>query len=189
MDRRWEWRYFVKDNVHGPFHREDIYFPASPSLGLKLRNGDTRWLEVKVLLEQRDNGVGLWHKLLTRDCVNASTKQLVDVEAALFAVFRVRSELPEQHLLAHKGLRVHCLKRKSNTPTGEECQCTFTVYLPGATAPALVESYHSISVELEDPDRISRHLPPLPQGARVASFPQLVTDLATQALLCRRLGS
>lgn len=162
----WEWRYFkpiASAALERARCRTDVYFPASAGVGVKLRNMERDKLEAKVLMAE-DGDVGLWHKHYLPYDVN-----------------RVQDITDNDISMLSSGLLVYCRKQKRPTQTGEHCVCTFDVILRGEALPCLTESFESVSVEVGDPDAIRRHLPTLPDEAFVASFPQVVCDLARRA--------
>ena len=91
----WEWRYFVKlpsvenlqDHLKGV--REDLYYIATPHIGLKLRNGDPK-LEVKTCHQEfeifYDNlsknvskgKMQLWSKSKFKNCVEENNDLKLD---------------------------------------------------------------------------------------------------------------
>jgi hypothetical protein len=171
----WEWRCFSLLSTHYPGEplpipptaREDVYFPASPSLGVKLRNG-AGLLEVKERTEPPQKMPGL------KGNAEYWSGDLVSTDAETF----LRHRCPDRPT----GVRVHVRKRRAHTRYGEETEAIFMAFLEGRFEPVLIERYFSVSIE-SDLGTISAHVAdtPVPDGAIIAGYPTVVLDVARRA--------
>eukprot|EP01062_Namystynia_karyoxenos_P006081 TRINITY_DN12124_c0_g1_i3.p1 TRINITY_DN12124_c0_g1~~TRINITY_DN12124_c0_g1_i3.p1 ORF type:complete len:240 (+),score=84.15 TRINITY_DN12124_c0_g1_i3:75-722(+) len=206
----WEWRYFTPlrrlsrgaaqplparaaaDFAGRQAARVDLYFPASNSAGLKLRNG-TGALEVKTLQGTSAEGdlpagkgkAERWEKRLYEDCVTTAADGVPAVVPAACAAATGRSAT---ELFGPGGeplpVRIEVHKDRVHTDTGEDTTVTFVAKLPGRAEPVLVERHRSISVELKDPAAIAKqlHKVEIPEGSVICGYPEMVMLVARRAM-------
>eukprot|EP01051_Picozoa_sp_SAG22_P020324 SAG22_NODE_4063_length_1401_cov_1.186636_1_plen_201_part_01 len=187
----WEWRYFVPsaelagaEALNGC--REDVYFAATTGAGLKLRDGAGE-LEVKL----RTDTVAIagrgeaekWKKRHHRGCVSSSGGlDTLDVEACV-----AETGLSAADLFGQGGAplaRVLCRKDRVHTRHGERTDCLLLGFVGAAAAPALVERWTSVSVEIGDPQALARVVQQteLPDGAVVCGYPGHLAAFARRTL-------
>jgi len=196
----WEWRYFVfleSLPVAGPEQiplagkREDIYFPASKMVGLKLRHGQGM-LEAKLCKKARPiagrGNAEKWDKSLHGGCVEErrssgghSVPYLI-VEAVAGATRWREDELFEATSTACMSLRVHVRKNRKHTATGESTELVIVVYDEGSEVPLAIERWHTVSVEIRGFELLSEAVlaTELPEGALVTGYPGLVATIASR---------
>jgi 8-oxo-dGTP pyrophosphatase MutT (NUDIX family) len=179
--------------------RRDVYFPASPAVGLKLRNGRGK-LEAKIrkdLAAMGGDGGGYadrWKKTMHDPCgcVSASEGVLSSRQCAdllklrpeqVFAVPGKESEPP-----LPGNVVVYCRKNRTLTSYGESTVCEFTVLAllgDGRQQTLLVEHYQSHSAELQDVKELARVVASLEiplQEATVCGYPSIVFEMAKRAM-------
>jgi len=191
--RAWEWRYFAPSPLPADASelracREDVYFPASSTAGLKLRRGKGK-LEVKLCHETcAIAGRGqaeCWSKQLSGGCTSA--RGAIDPQACAVAV-----GLPEAELFdpAPLPVRVLCRKDRVHTAHGERTDCLLLAFAADREAggdeepPILVERWTTVSVEIGSLPRLAEVVQQteLPAGGVVGGYPAMVVDFGRRAL-------
>ena len=200
----WEYRYFVplpddraallRRSIGGQL-REDVYFPCSATVGVKVRNGDLEELEVKTMVEsqalQGDAGnVEKWKKVSLRGHVTdggdagprlssaaALAHQLGGAEQDLWAAFE--GSCP--------ALRVFLLKDRTRTAFGEVTDILLRAFGDGHEQAVLEETYCTYCMEIGNPTKVQQRLADdaalrPPAGAFLGGYPALVVEFTKRAL-------
>eukprot|EP01065_Artemidia_motanka_P012497 TRINITY_DN16885_c0_g1_i1.p1 TRINITY_DN16885_c0_g1~~TRINITY_DN16885_c0_g1_i1.p1 ORF type:complete len:217 (+),score=60.70 TRINITY_DN16885_c0_g1_i1:50-652(+) len=196
----WEWRYFARRALPADGakflagHREDVYFPGTASVGMKLRDGGGS-LEVKVRSDQSEPSdlppscgtAEKWKKSMYEGCVKRGKGEAPRLDGDRCAAVTGMSATE----LFGEGaqplpVRVHCRKDREHTATGERTDTVFLAFLDGVEEPVLVERYLSVSVECRVREmREQLAGMSLPPDAWIGGYPGIVVDIARRARLTR----
>lgn len=176
--------------------RKDIYFPATDSVGLKLRNGKGE-LELKTCRSRSasslcDGAIELWTKTYVKSKGVYSGGRIVDSEllsARIEACAKgVWVDWDEQR---GPPLTVHVTKQRTNTAFGEQELEEATLLLQATRCDTLEvvleEAWRSVAVEVGSAQAIAATVESLPNlqppaGAVVGGYPRMVALFARCAL-------